>query len=259
MIRTMPSAVLLLAAAPFLAAQAEPRPASQDPAVWLERCAAMSGQPVEFDLIQEAAGPEGRRTARGHVSMGDRDHFRATMQMEMTHKAVSQPMRVNVTMVADGRWIWSEAQEPASGGRQVMRISLEKSRKQMAEAQAAGRGAAPIHGGEMDFVEQVKSLLTLAEFEVKSAAGGKVVLLGLLNEKGREVFDDPAMGETRVDRIHLTLDEKSGFPLELRFGSASADAMTVKLSNLRFPGKADLSQYTYTPPEGATVIDLDQT
>jgi outer membrane lipoprotein-sorting protein len=113
-------------------------------------------------------------------------------------------------------------------------------------------------GGSMDPMTQIRDLTEKCDFEVADIADGRVTLTA-------ELTAEDLMEMTRAQenedagQLTLVLDEKTAVPVEFSMGGA-APYVTMHLSNPVFHEKGSLPAdlFTYTPPEGAVVVDLEQ-
>jgi outer membrane lipoprotein-sorting protein len=246
--------ILTLVAVAFAApAWAE---SSAEAKVWLEKMGEMYGHgpfSMDYDATMQTAqmGQTVDVTMDGKVTYGDEKHMRMDLNMKMGMAGAT--MDTKMLGVADGEIMWMEVESPMMGGRQIMKVALDR----MDDLAKTGGGAA-MGGGSMDPMSQVRDLAERYDFQVADVSGGRVTLTATLSDE--DLKDIPqAQGTEDADKLALVLDEKTGVPVEVRMGG-DTPYVTMHFNNLKShePGSLPDDYFTYTPPEGAQVVDLGQ-
>ncbi len=184
----------------------------------------------------------------------------ATMSMQM-----AMPQQGNMDMkakyVLDGTMMWTEMQMPQSMGGmvQVTKMSLAKLDEMKAQAGMPGM----MGGGPMDPAEMVKGLQKQMDFVFKGIKDGKVTLEAKMTQEAAKNMG-LANGQSTIEDMSMTvtLDEKNIFPAKMAVNMTSTDGQQVPFvftfKNFKKMSSVDDALFTYTPPEGAMVIDGDQ-
>jgi len=249
-------AVLLMIAAP--AARSE---SSAEAREWLSKMMAIYDEgPFTMDysaiLDLDQVGQPIRGELGGKITYGDRHHMRTEMQLKLTGLPGgdgdgSSPMELEMLTVSDGKIMWTDV-DMAELGRQVMKISVED-----AEELAASQGAAGFAGNpaSMDPVAQLEMLTKMLDFEVAGVSDGRVTLRGKIPSGSSESLG--ALGSLGVDTFELVIDDKTGFPVELRAGEPDT-VIRMEFRNLKQVSRDALPDgiFDYMPPEGVAVTDL---
>ena len=185
---------------------------------------------------------------KGNFAQADRAHSR--MQVEIELKAPpeigAEAIRMAVLNVVDGTTVWTEMDNPALGGRQVIKTDLEDAGKAVESASGT------LDPSSIDPVAQLEDLTRTMDFEVVERSGGKVTLRGKAGADTSSMLADLAgPGAAFI----FVLDEKTGFPTELR-ADGENPFVEVTFDNLEFPKKESLDGlFDYTPPEGLPIVD----
>jgi hypothetical protein len=194
--------------------------------------------------------------ATGHMTRSGRKHARMSTSITMsgTQEQSQGTVEIGMLMVADGSVMWTEMDNPIMGGKQVMKIGIDR----MEEMASASPGMG-IGGGwtGMDPVSQIRQLSELFDFDVSETTGGRVVLSAAMTEEALSRLGVPAAAAATLTSFTLVVDEATGFPTELRLGG-EAPLMVMGFTNFRKldDSAIDPELFTYTPPEGAQVMDL---
>jgi outer membrane lipoprotein-sorting protein len=244
--------LVAIAAALALPAQAE---TSAEAKAWLEKLSQIYNKgPVSMDYVvttqTSQMGQSADLTMTGKVTYGDERHLR--MDFNMTMAMAGAAMEMKALSVADGETMWMDVESPMMGGRQVMKVALDR----VGDLDKAGGGG--MGGGSMDPMSQIRELTEKYDFQVTDVSGGRVTLTAELNaEQMKEMTQ--GQGSADAGKLTLVIDEKTGVPLEFSMGGATP-FVTMQLSNAVFhePGSLPEDFFTYVPPEGAMVVDLEQ-
>lgn len=249
-IRLLLGALLILLAMP---ASGETTP---EAGKWLEKLLSLYDRgPFKVDysatLDMSSLGQPMAGTMRGTITQADRTHSRMELEMEMTGMpGTTEPMQIRMTNVTDGEVIWTEMNNPALGGTQVTRISLADADK-MAQSMGGGLGSP----SSMDPVAQLETLSRTMDFEVVETGGGTVTLRGTITAETRAKL--AALAAPGVEAFILVLDERTGFPKEVR-AAGEKPFVAMRFENLKFVDANALPAglFEYVPAEGVPVMDL---
>ena len=245
--------LVAVAAALALPAQAE---TSAEAKAWFEKMRKVYERgPLSMDYKvttqTSQMGQAADLTMDGKVTYGDEKHIRMDFNMKMAMAGATMEMKA--LSVADGETMWMDVESPMMGGRQVMKISLDR----VGELQDTGAGGG-MGGGSMDPMTQIRDLTDKYDFEVADISNGRVTLTAELTAEDLKEMTRTE-GNADAGKLTLVLDEKTAVPVEFSMGGATP-YVTMHLSNPVFHEKGSLPAdiFTYTPPEGAQVVDLEQ-
>ncbi|MCP3959916.1 MAG: hypothetical protein GY719_18890 [bacterium] len=204
---------------------------------------------VDYNANLDLAAMGLTGTLTGNYAQADRTHSRMQVEIELKTppEMAAEPVRMKVLSVVDGTTVWTEMDNPALGGRQVIKAALADADK-VDESASVG-----IDPSSLDPVAQLENLSKTMDFEIVERAGGKVTLRGKATADTSSMLAD--LGGPGAAFIFV-LDEKTGFPTELR-ADGENPFVTVTFDNLEFPKKESLPAglFEYTPPEGLPVLD----
>lgn len=187
----------------------------------------------------------------GTIEQVDPRHMKSDVQA--TSSLGGMTVEMNIVSVADGNVLWAEVEGGGVEGLQVVKMDLPEDGA--VQAPAAGAASAGLNP-----VQQLRTIVSLAQFELKSKSAGRVLLEGsvdasrLSDEKKKTV---PAEILAQMRSIVLELDERNGAPRRLVVGG-SEPLMTIAVPDYKLltdEQKARKS-FTYQPPSGAEVADL---
>jgi outer membrane lipoprotein-sorting protein len=243
--------VLLLAGN---AALADSTPAATE---WLDKLAAVYERtPLEFayqaDLRVSQMGEMTDVKVSGRSTQGGAGKMRVEATMEMPVPGSETKSSLRMIGVSDGAVLWIEMDNPLTGARQAMKISLDKMEKLAASNPLAKNLS------KMDPLAQIAEAAKLFDFDVASRGPETVTLKAKLTgealERAKVTFEgvDPSL----MEHLTLVLDSETAFPEEIRLGSDTASALAMKFFDLEFPQAVDAGTFAYTPPEGMAVVDL---
>lgn len=188
-------------------------------------------------------------TLQGRFAQADATHSRMELELELTVPPgmSSEPMRMKVLNVSDGTTVWTEMENPALGGRQVSKVALADVEKLNAGA-TAGLAIDP---AGMDPVAQLKSLSETMEFAVVERGDGRVTLRGRLTDQTNAMLAQLAGPNPS---FLFVLDERTGFPIELR-AEGDPPFVVVRFSDPQRPEALPAELFEYTVPAGVAVTD----
>jgi outer membrane lipoprotein-sorting protein len=197
-------------------------------------------------------GQTGGVDMEGSLTRADEKHMRMAMKLKMDMGGMQ--MNMDMLSVSDGELMWMDVTSPMAGGRQVMKVPLDKVSELTNVAPGMGFGSS---SGSVDPVSQIHEMSRMFDLQVEGVAGGRVTLSAEMNEETRAKLNQAGADAGEMRRFTLVLDEKTGFPLEMRAGGEDP-AMVMTFSNLEFLDRDALpaDTFTYTPPEGVPVMDL---
>jgi outer membrane lipoprotein-sorting protein len=202
------------------------------------------------DQKMEQMGQTMDMSMTGPMIYSDPKHTRMELEMTISVPGMAQGMNMSMLGVSDGEFMWMEMNNPMMGGKQVMKLALDKV-DAMSE-QSPGMGGATT----MDPISQIQKLSDDYDIELVGVAGGRVTLratkIGAAEEAAPEGAD-PAMPRVLI----VVLDEATGMPVEMQAGEPEP-VMVMRFSDFEFLEEDALepNTFTYTPPEGVQVMDL---
>jgi outer membrane lipoprotein-sorting protein len=226
---------------------------------WLEKLAgSYEKQPfsVGYDASMQMTqmGQTTSMTMNGAMTQQDRKHLRMNLTMEIGMPGAEGGLQIKVLSVADGETMWLEMENPMVGGRQVMKLPLDK----LTELAATNPMAAS--AASMDPVGQIEKLSQMFDFEVGETGGDTVTLQAEMTEESLKELApqlDPEQA-AMYEKFVLILDKKSGFPIEVRVGGEQP-LLVMNFHDLKFHDSFEEGTFSYTPPEGVPVMDLGAT
>ncbi len=251
-IRSLLAAILILSLA--VPAAAETSPEAQK---WIERLVAIYDQgpfkvDYEAELDMSALGQPLVGSLNGNIVQADRTHSRIEVALDMPNPAGMPEGGTSLSMlvVTDGETVWTEMENPAFGGRQVTKISLEDLKK-VGDA----KGGNFVNPTSMDPVAQLENLTKAMDFEVVEQAAGKVTLRGTITEGAKAQLG--MLAAPGVDGFIFVIDEKTGFPTQVR-ADGENPFVTMHFRNMKKVDKASLAEslFKYEPPSDVPVMDL---
>lgn len=253
---TLETTLRLLLGALLLPAWAAPAAGDTTPEAqkWLEKVVShYDGGPFEvgytIELDMSALGQPFAGTLSGSYTRADETHSRMELEMELAGlPGTTEPTRMKILNVADGTTLWTEMDNPALGGRQVTKVAL-------ADAAKLGQAMGGFSPTSMDPVAQLETLTRTMDFEVLEVKGGRVTLRGLITDATRA--ENELLGNAAIDAFLFVLDERTGFPIEVR-AEGESPFVTMRFEDF---GRIDAKSladglFEYSPPEGAAVMDL---
>ena len=202
----------------------------------------------EAELDMASLGQPMAGSIQGNLAQADRIRSRTKLELDMAG-ATGTPdgqVSMSILIVNDGTTMWTEMDNPALGGRQVTKVSLE------ALEQASG-AAMGMNLSSMDPVAQLEALSRTMDFEVLERAGGKVTLKGRVTDEARAEMG--MLAGSDVDAFIFVIDEETGFPTEVR-ADGENPFLSMRFSNLEFVDALADELFEYSPPEGTPVMDL---
>ncbi len=245
----------LLLGAFLVASSAAPTFADSSPEAqqWLEKLVSIYDRaPLTVEYVAEldmsSLGQPMAGSIKGSLAQADRTRSRTELELDMAGGSgvPEGGMTMSILVVSDGTTLWTEMDNPAMGGRQVTKMSLEV----MEQMNSAALGVSPT---SMDPVAQLEALTGTVDFELLERAGGKVTLEGKITDEARARLG--IMAAPGVDGFVLVIDEKTGFPTEVRT-TGETPFLTMRFSNLKFVDALADELFEYTPPEGLPVMDV---
>ena len=246
MIRLLAAALLLLSPATPVSGDSTPEAEK-----WLKKLVSVFDRgPFKVDytatLDLSVMGLSG--SLKGSYAQADRTHSRMQLELRLATppEIAAEPVVMKFLSVTDGTTVWTEMDNPALGGRQVFKVSLADVEKL---DDAAGLGIDP---SSFDPVAQLENLSKTMDFELVEHSGGKVTLRGKATDKTDSMLAQIAGPDG--GGFLFVLDEKTGFPTELR-AEGENPFIKVVFENLEFPKALPAGLFEYSPPEGLPVID----
>jgi outer membrane lipoprotein-sorting protein len=226
---------------------------------WLEKLASSYKErsfSVGYDASMQMTqmGQTTSMTMDGQMSQQDRKHLRMNLTMEIGLPGAEGGLQIKVLSVADGELMWLEMENPMVGGRQVLKLPLDKL-SELAKTNPMAASAA-----NMDPVGQIEQLAEMFDFEVGEAAEKTVTLQAEMTEETLKKLAPqlPPEEAAMYERFVLVLDKKSAFPIEVRVGGEQP-LLVMNFHDLEFHDSFEEGTFNYTPPEGVQVTDLGAT
>jgi len=187
----------------------------------------------------------------GTMTYADQKHYK--MEMDMTAKFSEQgEMKTHILNVSDGTTVWTEMDNPMMGGKQIMKLAIEKA-EEFAEQQMGMSGM----GSSMDPTKMVEAMEKMLDIKFDSIRDGRVNLTADMTPEAAAMMGQQGQ-EMGIGKFTMSLDEKNIFPMDMVIYIKDTPMMTMRFHNLKLIKKSDMNmdQFKYTPPEGASVIDL---
>ena len=255
---TRPTLIRLALAALLLLPLAAPAAGDSSPEAreWLEKLLSIYdrgpfkvGYSATLDL--SASGQPISGSLKGQLTQRDRTHSRMNMEMEMSSLPgmSTEPVTMRMLNVTDGSVVWTEIENPALGGTQVTRVSLD----QLAELGASMGGLSP---STMDLVGQMEAMTETLDFEILEQDERTVTLRGRVTDKALAQLGG-SLTAAGVETFLFVLDARTGFPREVR-AEGENPFLAMSFHDLVFVDPATLPAelFEYTPAEGVSVMDL---
>jgi outer membrane lipoprotein-sorting protein len=256
--KTLTATTLLLLAV-FAAASPVTAESTAEAKQWLEKLAS-SYEKRAFSFGYDASmqiaqmGQTASMTMTGDMSQQDREHLRMNLSMEIAMPGAEGGMQIEVLSVADGEFMWLEMKNPMMGGRQVLKLPLDKLEELAATNPMAASAV------NMDPVGQIEQLSKIFDFEVGETGDKTVTLQAKITEESLQQLAPglPPEQATMYEKLVLVLDKESAFPAEVSIGGEQP-LLVMNFHNLKFHDAFEDGTFSYTPPEGVPVTDLGAT
>lgn len=232
---------------------------------WLEKMAKVyTNMPFSMDYTGEMSMSQMGQSISikidgNMIAKTQKEQF-ATMNMNM-EMPQQGAMDMKAKYVLDGTTMWAEMKMPqAMGGMvQVTKMSLAKVEEMQSQAGMPGM----MSGGPMDPAEMVKGLQKQMDFVFKGIENGKVVMEAKMTKEAAKSMG-LANAQSGIEDMSMTvtLDEKNIFPAEMAVNMTSTEGQKIPFvftfKNFKKMSSVDDTLFSYTPPEGAMVMDGDQ-
>lgn len=256
-------AVFVAAGLGFQATAEAPKKAGPDTVeYWIEKVSDFYGSSpyslvyvMEMDMNQQ--GMNIRVDGTGDLLVGDPEHMRMNLRMKMSMpQMLPEPINMDMLVVNDGEYIWTEMDNPMQGGKQVMKMSAEKAQAMSSDF---GNMAGP-NTGKVDPASQLEMMNKMMNLEVAGIAAGRVTLTGTVSDEFRASAGASfeALGEDALSQVRLVLDEATGALQEMTLGAPEKPFMRSRFEDLKILKKAEMKpeSFRYQPPEGVSVEDI---
>ncbi len=196
----------------------------------------------EAELDMSSLGQPLSGTLKGKLVQvdGTRSRVELALDLPAPEGMPESGMSMSMLLVKDGKTLWTEMSSPVAGC-QVTETALA------ALGQADGStGGLGIDPSTMDPVAQLENLSRTMDFEVLEKTGGTVTLHGKVTDDTRANLG--IMAPPGVDGFILVIDEKTGFPTQVR-AAGETPFVTMHFRNLEFLDEANLpeGQFEYSP------------
>jgi outer membrane lipoprotein-sorting protein len=244
--------IILLLMLPAAGSLADLTPEARE---WLEKMADLEQSPFEMDYSAkaeiEAMGTTMTINVDGHYVQSDERHMRMTLNMLMAGNEGSTEM--SALRVADGSTMWTEVNNPMLGGKQIMKIGLDRM-DQMAAANPR-MGLAGQWSG-MDPVDQIRQLAEQFDFDVIGSDADIVTLSAKMTPEGLPQLGIPPETASQMT-IVMVIDKGTGFPKEAQVGGEKP-LVTMTFTDFKQLDRSTIEpgSFSYSPPEGVRVMDL---
>jgi len=208
---------------------------------------AISRAPFALDFTTNAemntAGLSARLVMTGRSIYAERNRHRTTMDQRVEGIEGMPPMEIKALIVADGETLWMEMDNPLLGGKQVMKLAANR-----VDALSEGGGGQG-HGKEppTDPLTQIDAFFERFDIREIEKNDGVVTLQGVPKDGG----------EGAADVFFVTLDGETGFPKILRVEGDQKVTIEFGEPDYLDAGDLDPATFTYAPPPGAPVVDLE--
>jgi len=224
---------------------------------WLDKLAAVHRRvPFQFrydaDLRVSQMGQMTDVEVRGRSTQGSGKRIRVETTMVMAVPGSETKASLEMIGVSNGAVLWIEMDNPLTGGRQALRIPLDKL-EQIAASNPLARNLS-----RMDPLAQIAEAAKQFDFDLVSRGPRSVTLRAKLTgealERAKRTFE--GVDPSAIEHLTLVLDSETAFPHEIRLGSDTASALAMKFFDLEFLDNVDDGSFVYVPPEGMAVLDL---
>ncbi|MCZ7648846.1 MAG: hypothetical protein M5U26_26910 [Planctomycetota bacterium] len=219
---------------------------------------AAKAQSLEADFEMKMSMMGMQTGGAGHFKgKGDSSKF----IMDMTMQVMGQEMKMN--MVNDGTTVWIETTMPGGQGKMVQKMSGEMMKKLGGQ-----QGGSP-----MDQVQQMRKTYDFTEVsEDKLGERAVYVLKGKIKanaadeaaKRAEEVGGAQAAAMARaqmqgMDSATIYIDKEDLLVRKLNVLDAQGAAvMEMDMKNMKINVELKEDEFKYTPPEGATVMDVEE-
>ena len=231
---------------------------SDEADIWLDKMlAAYKAGPVQasFDMtmITPETGADGM-SAAGSIMFDGGKRSRMDMNMTVSMPQMGSEMSMEMVQVFDGSLMWIEMDNPMMGGKIVIKATKAQLEQMSQMGEGMGMGGASMSSPFGP--EQMEQMKTLFDWKLLEVADGRATLQATPNPEGMKALTgkDEAMDIPEDTSMVLVLDEATGFPVEMRM----SEMISMKMYDVKVLDALPPGAFDYTPPEGATVMDLGQ-
>lgn len=226
--------------------------------------AAKDAQSIEADMSMMMKMMAMKQEMKGHFkSLADGKRF----SMDMTMNTMGMDMKMH--MVADGKTMWSEVDLPAGlpggqgGKKMVQKFSMETIAKLGGQASQ----------NPLDQVKQLRKQFLFTDVKEEKLGDVDVyVLEGTMRpeliEQQKRAAEDVAGGQAgaiaaaqmanmKKSRIFIAKSDMMFRKSEVLDDKGEA-MMTMEMKNIKLGGKFDEKEFTYAPPAGVEVMDMEE-
>lgn len=177
-----------------------------------------------------------------------------SMDMDMSMSTPQGEMKASMRTVYDGESMWTEMNMPMMGMKNVSRASIDVLEK----ANAAGSPSA----GTLDPREMLGRVAEEVDLTVVDRADGRITLEGVLDAESSEALDLGSAGAAlSLDgaTVRMIFDTGNGQPRGMQLITNGTTMLDLRYRDVEFIGADGLpaDAFSYTPPEGTKVTDLD--
>ena len=180
--------------------------------------------------------------------------------LRLNLKAEQAGQQTQFTAVAQGKVIWVEQKGPQ--GTQVFKMDMDT----LASLAAGSGGAAAVPSSPADAFSPQTQFAQLKKthdlvLKPKETVNGveSYVIEGTVNASQAAANPAAAMMLQKKQRVKMCIDVKTGVMHHTEtFDAAGTTTMLMQLSNIKIDPGVNDAVFTYTPPEGVTVVDMGQ-
>lgn len=235
--------------------------ADEDAAKWMEKLFGLIADnaiQTEFTVVvaAEAEGQQINATVKGDLIHADPKHYVNALQMEMLMPAMGDtPMSMTSRQVADGETMWAETHIASLGMTQIGRISLAEMEELFAAQNGLEVGESALY---MDPVSQLETLVEHFDIAVIEIADGLVTLSMAPTDEAMKGLAEEMDGKDLDIEGTMILREEDAVPVSATVRLDANSRIDMSFENFSLLVRDDIPEetFTYTPPEGAEVVDM---
>lgn len=210
---------------------------------------------ISADMNISQGGMSMTAVMGGDMVYADQKHYKMNMNMNINIPQQGE-MKTTILSISDGTTVWTEMENPMMGGKQVMKLSIEKA-EEFAEQQVGISGM----GGGMDPAKMVEAMEKMLDIKFDGIKEGKAHLIAELTPESAAMFGQSGVQDMKMGKFIMKMDEKNVFPMEMVIHMNEQPMINIRFHNLKHIKKSemDMGLFQYTPPEGVQVMDLEGT
>ena len=161
---------------------------------------------------------------------------------------------MDMVQIFDGTHFWIEMDNPMMGGKVVMKAT--KAQLEQMSKMGGGMGMSGANMSSPFGPEQMEQMKSLFDWKLLGVTEGRATLQATPNPEGIKALTgkDGSMDIPEDTTMVLVIDEATGFPVEMRM----SEMISMKMHDVKILDALPPGAFDYTPPEGATIMDLGQ-